>query len=377
MSCAGDNWLVPGANPCGGGGGSVNSVNPGTNVTITGPSTDPIVNSSAGVIARPNFSFFVSKTGNDTTGDGSISLPFLTIQKALNVRYTFATSDMYEIFIFAGTYAETINVANTSGSTSITAYTSSPSNGIYTVNIDGSIYFGGGTGANTTFSNIRFPNSAWNNDTQGLSNLYFRNCYFNGSITTASYVLGGSLHLIDCTIENSGVSQVINASGTYLYIRNCQITHDTSAFNTINLQNAPNNVCTALIDIRDSFITSTSTSSNATAQIRFSNNLKSVGNYITRNVFNWTSGTIDNGTNKCCIQYNGSVNGAEILNLTYNLFICEGATFNSPTIYFMQQRVVGAAYFFQVLGANYAGPTARFIEQTGGATYQVVLVPNI
>lgn len=46
MSCPGDNYVVPGANPCGGGGGGgVQSVGAGTpNVTITGSGTNPLIN---------------------------------------------------------------------------------------------------------------------------------------------------------------------------------------------------------------------------------------------------------------------------------------------------------------------------------------------
>jgi len=46
MSCAGNNYVVPGADPCagGGGGGSVTSVGAGTKISITGTPTDPIVN---------------------------------------------------------------------------------------------------------------------------------------------------------------------------------------------------------------------------------------------------------------------------------------------------------------------------------------------
>lgn len=45
MSCPGDNYPVPGANPCGGGGGGVQSVGAGTpNVTITGTPSDPLIN---------------------------------------------------------------------------------------------------------------------------------------------------------------------------------------------------------------------------------------------------------------------------------------------------------------------------------------------
>jgi len=45
MSFPGDNYPVPGANPCGGGGGGVQSVGAGTpNVTISGTATNPLVN---------------------------------------------------------------------------------------------------------------------------------------------------------------------------------------------------------------------------------------------------------------------------------------------------------------------------------------------
>lgn len=46
MSTPGDNWIVPGANPYNQPGG-VDSVLPGTNVTITGTPSNPVVNSTA------------------------------------------------------------------------------------------------------------------------------------------------------------------------------------------------------------------------------------------------------------------------------------------------------------------------------------------
>jgi len=47
MSCPGDNWVVPGANPCNNGSGGVQSVGAGTtNVTITGTASNPLVNVS-------------------------------------------------------------------------------------------------------------------------------------------------------------------------------------------------------------------------------------------------------------------------------------------------------------------------------------------
>ena len=50
---------------------------------------------------------WVSKTGNDTTGDGSKSTPYLTIQKALNVAVTGDT-----IYVKSGVYTEQYNSSN-------------------------------------------------------------------------------------------------------------------------------------------------------------------------------------------------------------------------------------------------------------------------
>ena len=51
--------------------------------------------------------YYVSKSGNDTTGDGSQGNPWLTVQKAYS---TVSTAGGHTINVGAGTYAE-----NTSG----------------------------------------------------------------------------------------------------------------------------------------------------------------------------------------------------------------------------------------------------------------------
>jgi hypothetical protein len=52
---------------------------------------------------KPTNYIYVGKNGNDTTGDGSANLPYLTISKAITVASSGTT-----IFIFPGTYAESI-----------------------------------------------------------------------------------------------------------------------------------------------------------------------------------------------------------------------------------------------------------------------------
>lgn len=61
------------------------------------------IGAGAGYVKPTNY-LYVGKNGNDTTGDGSANLPFLTVQKAIDT----ATSGT-AIFIFPGTYTENLN----------------------------------------------------------------------------------------------------------------------------------------------------------------------------------------------------------------------------------------------------------------------------
>jgi len=58
--------------------------------------------SGAGMVKPDNY-LYVGKNGNDTTGDGSANLPYLTISKAITVASSGTT-----IFAFPGTYVENI-----------------------------------------------------------------------------------------------------------------------------------------------------------------------------------------------------------------------------------------------------------------------------
>ncbi len=54
---------------------------------------------------KPDNYLYVAKSGNDTTGDGSANLPYLTITKALSVASAGTT-----VFIFPGTYTEDVTL---------------------------------------------------------------------------------------------------------------------------------------------------------------------------------------------------------------------------------------------------------------------------
>lgn len=50
MSCPGDNWIVPGANPCNQGGKGVNTISTGDGLFDTGTTTDPILSTKSEVV---------------------------------------------------------------------------------------------------------------------------------------------------------------------------------------------------------------------------------------------------------------------------------------------------------------------------------------
>jgi hypothetical protein len=56
----------------------------------------------AGYVKPTNF-LYVGKNGNDTTGDGSANLPFITVQKAIDTAASGTT-----VYIWPGTYAESL-----------------------------------------------------------------------------------------------------------------------------------------------------------------------------------------------------------------------------------------------------------------------------
>lgn len=101
---------------------------------------------------RPTNMYFVSKNGNDTTGNGSINNPYLTIQKAITVAETGALPNVAAyatIMIGPGNYTE--NLTMTDGYTNLCAYTSD--NRAYSVKILGTITIAA-AGANDLYNRV-------------------------------------------------------------------------------------------------------------------------------------------------------------------------------------------------------------------------------
>jgi hypothetical protein len=82
-----------------------------------------------GVIVKDHAYIYVKTTGDDTTGDGSGSKPFKTIQKAVDSLVDFVSPNTIYIFVGSGTYTENVVIPTTiTGSIMIQGDTTHPEN---------------------------------------------------------------------------------------------------------------------------------------------------------------------------------------------------------------------------------------------------------
>ena len=137
---------------------------------------------------------YVSKNGNDTTGNGSVLFPYLTLTKALTVITDASSSKKYGIFLDAGRYDEASNIVLKPyiwliGYGSNLTYITSPNNQITPDSTFGAgntrcgiinVYVGGSTGLNWDISAL--GSSSCVMDLIGVS--------FNGALTFKGRALG-------------------------------------------------------------------------------------------------------------------------------------------------------------------------------------------
>jgi hypothetical protein len=185
----------------------------------------------AGVVKPTNY-LYVSKGGNDTTGDGSANFPYLTIQKAIDTATSGTT-----IFPFPGTYTENLTLKAGVNITSPVKF------GVYIIgnhiaNFTGTIIFdnvvlSSSTGNTLSFSgtgaqNLQFLGSSVNSTSGDAIN------WTNTNTSSKIYFEDGT-----CNVSTSGSSA------------RCVYTASTAKGSLIanrvsfKLDN-PNNVCIAL-----------------------------------------------------------------------------------------------------------------------------------
>ena len=360
----------------GGGGGGVQTVSGGTNITITGTPTDPIINASAGLVPRPSATIFVSPSGNDTTADGSVSLPFLTIQAAINFRNTLSNTLNIEIYIYSGTYGGnlTINTSNTYFTGTSSPFNDKTVNLTGTINVDITNLNGQGTGE-VAFSNIGWGSTnitTGSTVAQGLQVSFF-NCNMTGwFLHNQSSATSYNVRYFNCIMFHNGSEALITSVGCFLQVFRCNLRHANNITNPIiNIQNGGGGNAGNL-SLQYTTIISSTASATAQPIIRFQNTASSTNNIFTYNSLTYLSSTVDTGTNKCCIQFNQT--GTIFADLVaFNTFECDGAQYTGGQPYAIQKRGAGAVTF-NVFGGNYGGQLAHKIDPAINRLSNMVIV---
>jgi hypothetical protein len=348
MSFPGDNYVVPGANP----GGSVDSVGAGTNVTITGTPSNPIVNATGGVQSitagpgisvtgtptipiigntsasfLPTYTIYVAPNGNDLTADGTISNPYGTIQAALVRRVIMNVPQVVEIFLFPGTY--TGNISIDKGNTYITANPSAYRDekaAILTGNVTVAPLTPSGFASTiVAFTNIEFSLLTFSSNTSQPEPNYitFTDCAMTGFSATHDVnpsALITIVQYVGCWISNNTNNDTITNNGALLKVLRTEMTSNSSSNSAI-----VNGGVAPRMDLQYSFIQNTSNTQNLDSLVKYNNTGASTQNTVAHNTFQYIAGSIDLGGNKCAIRYNHT--GSIVTQImAYNAFITIGAT---------------------------------------------------
>ena len=190
--------------------------------------------------------YYVSTTGNDGTGDGSIGNPWLTLYKATNTVTSGNT-----IHVNAGTYTETLTSILATGvnieGDGITSIIKASFSTVYQMIIRGVSVEG--TNGNQSISNLKFDGqsaTSWAIQIQGRSNVSINNCTFinfaqrgvvwggredNGDAEPTIYATGNTFH-------HNTMTNCSSFDGTYGYGclsiggQNGMLIHDNSIINT-------------------------------------------------------------------------------------------------------------------------------------------------
>lgn len=209
--------------------------------------------------------YFVRKTGNDTTGDGSTGNPWLTISKAYSVVVSGDT-----VKVGAGTYAEStggvgyLSLTRDFASLGITIESESGLNDVIITGTSGNHNtLPSGTTRYTTFRNVTFACRVGSlyafavNATifGGLQTFTFENCLFTADIGTTSYPLyllatnsGGTLNytFTGCTFDQPGsvpvaaIEFLAAQTNTYTFsFNNCIVNAPATRAIRIELAGAP------------------------------------------------------------------------------------------------------------------------------------------
>ena len=211
---------------------------------------------------KPTNYIYVGKNGNDSTGDGSANLPYLTVQAAITAAASGTT-----IFIWPGSYSESLTLKAGVNLTSPVKFGVTIT-GNHTANFTGTIVCDNITLTSTTGSTIAFSGT-------GVQNLQFLGCsvnatagdainWTNTNATSKIYFEDGT-----CNVATSG------ASARCLY--SASTAKGSMIANRVSFRlDNPNNVCLAL----NGAVSLTHTSDQVYGQITLADTSTYIGSLV-------------------------------------------------------------------------------------------------
>jgi hypothetical protein len=320
--------------------------------------------------------YYVSGSGTDSDGDGSIYNPWGTVAHAIFVLSAIAGDIQATINISAGTYNENLTI-NKSGIALIGASSNLPN----LTTINGNITFD--MTNNTSFfsvgglENIQLNGTLEHRQTNLYTNsLNVINCLFFAQATKSAIITfgtGGGL-LGNLTIQASLIymsdAVAVAIDNTAISMINTQLT------NSPLLAVSPTSFITVVgagrINLFGCSIFQGSTVSTVDPLVLV-DNTSTVTSSSTINscILVYTSSTSDAGTlNKACVKFSGTAS-MNTYTLVYNYFRCVGAQTGSPNNQCVQRT--GTAQLAIIFGSNVAASQAHHVAPAAGSYTKTLL----
>ena len=309
--------------------------------------------------------YYVSNSGNDTTGSGSIFSPWASITKAINILNGLSGDINSVVNIQCGVYTETIPTITKSGISIVGASSSLPNLTVINSNItfnmtqNSSSYSVGGLSNLQINGTIEQDNATIYSNTVNLNNIIIVAPTGKNCIVTQN---GGAGLNADMSIQNSILymcdnTPAISITSTSIAMINSQIQNNP----LLSAGTQSMIICSGSgrVNLFGVILTQTSTSSTVQPIISINNSANATSSStISSSTIQYTSATSDTGTGlKCCIRFNNG-SSANTYNLLNNLFISEGATTTNGS----------AGQFLCVQKASAGAVALKYFGNSGGAT---------
>jgi hypothetical protein len=344
----------------------------------TGPIGDTGATGATGVVSTiQNLNnYYVSPSGTNALGDGSIYNPWFSIGHAISVLSAISGDITATINIAAGTYTENLTITK-SGIALIGASSNLPNLTIINGNILFDMTVGSGFFSVGGVENIQLNGFLEHRQTNIYTNaLNVINCLFfaqSGKSAIGTFGNGGGL-LGSMTVQASLIYMsdtiAVDINNTAISMINTQLTNSpllaVSPTSFIVVSGA------GRINLFGCSIFQGSTVSTVDPLVLV-NNSSTVTSSSTINscILVYTSSTSDAGTgNKACVKFSGT-SAMNTYTLVYNYFRCVGATTGSPNNQCVQRT--GTAQLAVIIGNNVAGAPAHHVASASGSYTKTTL----